>query len=282
MTSSIDPTRSWTRELAHLRTRALKLGLRRPAVESPLADITEEALTACASLLRDLAGSQLECERLRAEIRSEAAAWEHLFEVVPVASVLTDPSGLILNANHAAGVLLNVSAKRLKERQLFLFCEDREAFNGLLQQLAHGEGLLQVSLTMRPRERRPMETGVVVSAVSPGHSTAWLWFFVRPHASETTDGTALAEHGHHLIRPADDRNAAAVSVRSGAPDAPCHRCGASIADGHHFSETDCLNAINREMRALQARTQELSDVRIELTKRQLNQWRDQDQQDRSA
>src|SRR5687768_13518407 len=116
MADVVDTTPHWARELTHLRARARKL--RWQTADPLVGELTDEALATCDSVLRDLAGAQLECDRLRSRVRMGNADWNRLFDAMPGACLLTDNVGLILNANKAAGVLLNVSPKWLKDRQL--------------------------------------------------------------------------------------------------------------------------------------------------------------------
>jgi PAS domain-containing protein len=186
MFDKVDPVPHWTRAVAHLRNRAVKIGLRRPGTDSPNSQVADEALTSCDALLRDLAGAHLECERLGTGVRAEAARWEHLFELVPGPCILTDQQGLIINANRAAGLLLNVSVTALHQRQLRVFTEPGENFQALLHSLSTGHGQLRATLTLRPREQGPFETDVIVAPHSPNTNALWLWFFV---ASDTRHGT---------------------------------------------------------------------------------------------
>ena len=175
MTVTIDPVPRWSREVAQLRAQARKI--RRGSAPKE-AEVAEAALEACDSLLRDLAGAQLECERLQAKVQTEVAVWERLFDVMPRACLLTDSAGYIVNANSAAGTLLNVSARHLKDRQLLVFTRDRDAFRVLLERMGQGrEAEVQGSLGIRPRERRPVQMDVRVVPLSPG-TGMWLWFFL--------------------------------------------------------------------------------------------------------
>lgn len=175
MTVTLDPVPRWSREVAQLRAQARKI---RRGSSPKEAEVAEAALETCDSLLRDLAGAQLECERLQTKVQTEMAVWERLFDVMPRACLLTDSSGHIVNANSAAGALLNVSARHLKDRQLLVFTRDRDAFRVLLQRMSHGrEAEVQGSLGIRPRERRPVQMAVRVVPLSPG-AGMWLWFFV--------------------------------------------------------------------------------------------------------
>jgi PAS domain S-box-containing protein len=197
MTGPKDPVPHWTRLVSHLRTQALKRGR---DLQPASNQIVDDALEACDGLLRDLAGARLECERLEAEVRSGTASWERLFETIPVACVLTDGVGSIVDANRAAGVLLNLAARRLKERQLLLFSEDREAFDALLHQLARGaHDQHRARVTFRPRERRPSEIDALIVPLSGEPSTRWVWFLTpaqEPHAIDAETAHALVSATH--------------------------------------------------------------------------------------
>lgn len=193
MTYTFDPLSHWTRQLAGLRARAVK----RSRV-APCGDLTEDALSMCDSLLRELAGARRESDRLREDIRTSEAAWEHLFELMPGARLLTDPSGFILNANRAAGVLLNLSAKRLKNRELGLFYEDRQAFRALVQRLSSSGGdELRATLTLRARERKPAAMHVAVKPL-PSRDRFWLWFLTPASQGQTAPPFHLASDGESL------------------------------------------------------------------------------------
>ena len=172
-----DATANWMRQLAQLRTRALKVGLRRPGCQSPIGEVLEDALTASASLLKEFADAQIDCERSRADVEKRTAAWEHLFDVMPAACVATDADGVIRAANRAAGELFNLTARRLQNRPLVVFTDDRESFGKLISELVDRAGPCRAPLTVRPRERRPIRTEVVVTPLSPSQPVL-LWFFV--------------------------------------------------------------------------------------------------------
>lgn len=176
MTSTTDPTQRWTRELGQIRMQALKL--RRKFASGPVDEVTDAALSACDSMMRDLSDSYLENQRLRGELRAESDAWEHLFEMMPAACLLTDHQGLILKANPAAGALLNVTPKRLKDRELLLFTDDRHGLADILNSLDPISPQVRATLTVRPKERRPIATSVVVTAATQDQHTAWLWFVI--------------------------------------------------------------------------------------------------------
>lgn len=173
MSDTANPTTRWARELAHLRMRSLDL---RHVPAQPRGEgVAEAALAACDAILAELGGAYRECERLRTEVRAESMAWERLFELMPCACLVTDTQGLIVDANRAAGLVLNVAASRLKDRQLLVFTEARDAFVAVLKQLAFARPI-QTTLTVRPRERRPAQMRVSVAPLGEQPNGLWLWF----------------------------------------------------------------------------------------------------------
>ena len=94
---------------------------------------------------------------------------------MPVACLVTDGLGSILNANRAAGVFLNVSAKHLKDRQLLVFFADRHGFNALMQRLARHWRTSSDAVGAAQRAQTK-ETDILVVPLSNGHSGLWLWF----------------------------------------------------------------------------------------------------------
>ena len=183
MTNTIDPVARWTREVAYVRAQAGKL--RQGSVPPPVAAVMEHALTTCDALLQELAGSGTECERLRADVRAESAARDQLFDVMPMPCLVTDGVGIILEANRAAGALLNVSAKHLRDRQLLLFAADRDAFADLMHRSMVG-GEHRARVAMRPRERKPVAADVLVVPLSGSEVGYCRWFL---HVNRTTRPT---------------------------------------------------------------------------------------------
>ena len=193
MTNTIDPVSHWIRQLADIRAQAAK----RRRID-PSSDLTESALSICDAVVRDLAGARLECDRLRAEIRAADAAWEHLFDAMPGACLLTDGAGFILSANRAVGTLLNLSAKHLKDRELVVFSEERGAFQAILQRLGRSGDDIRETLTFRPRERKPAAVQVVVKPLTsrPG---LWLWFLTPVGHPQTATRAHIASGGESWI-----------------------------------------------------------------------------------
>jgi PAS domain-containing protein len=194
-------TARWSRELAHLRTRALKA---RPALSGSLTSgLTEDTLGMCDSLLRDLAGAYLRCERLHARIHTEVAAWERLFDVMPSACVVTDQSGAILNANHAAGSLLNIAPRYLRNRDLLVFTDPRDLFRSVLERIACAAEDVRVTFTVRPRERKPVKADVLVVPLSRNQPDLWLWFLgpCLPPRTAMCPGAQLTLAGNGSAQP---------------------------------------------------------------------------------
>jgi PAS domain-containing protein len=199
MIKSTDPAAGWARRLAALRAQAAR-GRR----GAPPADLTEDALSLCDTVIRELAGAQLTNDILRADLRTADAAWDHLFDTMPTACLMTDGASAILQANRVASGLLNVSASHLKGRDLLVYSQDREAFLTLLSQLSRNGGTeLRARLMVRPRERKPTLVQLhVVPAY--GREGAWLWA-LTPASAEAADLSLgiPADADHELTRLSD-------------------------------------------------------------------------------
>ncbi len=243
----IERTRPWTRELANLRGRAAKCGPRSGSQLNPVAQVTEDSLATCESMLQELAAGYLECDRLRGDVRAEADAWEHLFIAMPLACVVADRNGCILDANHACGVLLNLGPKRLRGRNLLVFSRDRTAFMTLVGEAADQTASITASLMFRPRERKPLSVTVLVVPPLPDSPGAWLWFLTptaTPTSGTTIDGADAEVSGADLDLEAPAR---------------CARCGDDTPNGPHASDADCVHALERRIRGLHSRLAEVQD-----------------------
>ena len=129
-------------------------------------------------MLRELAAAQLMSEHARRETQREAASRQLLFDHLPVASVTTDASGAIVNANPAAAALLNVSAKHLRGRLLLHFAEDREGFDRLTRRIQAGGDHVTAILPLRPRERASFLVRALIVGDSAQDTSSSIWFLV--------------------------------------------------------------------------------------------------------
>jgi PAS domain-containing protein len=189
MTFDTDTVRRWTRLIGELRTRRRRQDLVLPNAPTALAELTDQSLELAAGILRELAGTQLDCERLRESVRAEAAGRHYLLEHIPVACVAADVGGVIEYANAPAALLLNVSPKHLRGRMLLHFAADRSAFARLLAELPLAGGRLQVALPVRPRERGPARLQALIVPAGTPDGSSWLWFLTPIVAVQTEPST---------------------------------------------------------------------------------------------
>jgi PAS domain-containing protein len=176
------PTRPWTLAVARLKTRSADAR----EVPAKLRAVLDDALSTCDALLLHLGEAELEVERLKHRATEQAAEYEQLFHEMPVACVVVDGAGRILHANAQAATLLNVSARRLPERLLMHFVDEREAFQKLLDGLAP-TGSTRSTLMVRPRERARIEATVHMVPLERGSETVGLCFLL-PRQRSTSRG----------------------------------------------------------------------------------------------
>lgn len=114
-----------------------------------------------------------------------------LFDLSPVACLLTDVDGVVLNANAPAVRLLNVSQRHLIGRGVHLFVgADREGFLARLQGLDDGRETDQWQAVLRPRERCPFQATVIAALDEVGRV---ILMILKPEATFAALGAIAAE-----------------------------------------------------------------------------------------
>lgn len=87
-----------------------------------------------------------------------------LIEVAPVACLLIDASGVVIEANPAAGRALNMSHGRLPGKSFLLFMNgEREDFLARISDLVRREHPSRWPITLRPREQSSTQATVVAA-----------------------------------------------------------------------------------------------------------------------
>ena len=170
--------RRWSYELNELQTRTRKLRLNSGSTALLVADLLEDALSLCGTLIQELAGAQLLNRRAQADIRRYSDSWDYLFDSVPVPCVVTDAAATIISANRSAALFLNTSAKHLVGRLLLHFSDDRKKFSASLLAVEANRTRIEELMTIRPKERAPREMMVVVLPESPEADGRYLWFLL--------------------------------------------------------------------------------------------------------
>lgn len=114
-----------------------------------------------AQMQTKLEAAEIVEEQLLQENLRIAAAYQHyyeLFQSAPIASLVTDASGVILEANEAIAQLLNVPQRYLAGKPLILYVAqgDHLAFYTRLNQLAQARALQHWQLNLCPRQGEPL------------------------------------------------------------------------------------------------------------------------------
>jgi PAS domain-containing protein len=175
--------RRWTPIITRIKSRlANRNGSTPPKLEAAL----DEAVATFDVLLQDLAGADTANRNLRSRITRLETEWDDLFQKMPVACVVTDPSGTIRRANDRAADLLNTSVRHLQRENapLTYFVHDRQPFFALLNALPTA-GEVQATLLMRPRERALVMIDVRAVPRLADDESLWLWFLVPASATLT-------------------------------------------------------------------------------------------------
>jgi PAS domain-containing protein len=130
-----------------------------------------------------------------------------LIEVAPVACLLIDASGVVIEANPAAGRALNMSHGRLPGKSFLLFMNgEREDFLSRISDLVRSEHPSRWPITLRPREQSSTQATVVAAPQTDDRVMILLLPAQedpeRNHVTFPADGTL-----RHASRPAAQREA---------------------------------------------------------------------------
>jgi PAS domain-containing protein len=193
MTALQDPLmRRWTHALDLLRQRLRRAGGRDEA--SPMKTLATECLTTCEALLQEVATTETECRRLREIVSEEQQAWQRFFDVIPLACLVTDAHGLILAANRAAALFLNVSVLRLRNQTLTHYIIDRESLIDVLEHQIVEKSQVHASFRVRPREKAIKEIEANVVADPGRNAGTWIWFLMP--IERARDMREMTSSGH--------------------------------------------------------------------------------------
>jgi PAS domain-containing protein len=168
--------RRWTMEIDAIRRRVAR-SLRHSETNG-VGTMLATCLSTCENLLQELVQGEEERERLRRLASSERDNWQRLFDVLPPPCVITDGDGVILGANRAAALLLNVAGGRLRGQRLTHFVIDREALQLSLQDQTRSGSPVRVSIRLRPREKATVHVDVVIASDAGIAAGDKLWFLL--------------------------------------------------------------------------------------------------------
>jgi PAS domain-containing protein len=173
--------------VTQVRTRALRLKLEQSHAGG-VREVLDESLELSSAILQELAGAHLHIQQLAKERQRALEHWDYLFDHMLSACLLTDVHGTILNANRAAALLLNLSAKSLRDRLLLHFVQERDACQEILATMRIDGTPIHTELTVRPRERACFRARLSLLPQAPGDLTTWLWFMTADPGERAARG----------------------------------------------------------------------------------------------
>jgi DNA-binding response OmpR family regulator len=118
---------------------------------------------------------------------AENARYKELYVFAPMGYLVTDQHGLILEANLAAGQLLNTARKFLLGKPLSTYISDesKNYFRGRLSKLSQAKGLQDWKLEINPRQLDPVLVRIVASPMRDqvGNLFAIRWLMLTERAA---------------------------------------------------------------------------------------------------
>jgi PAS domain S-box-containing protein len=141
------------------------LTLPSPAKESELGETAAELRDAAAALSQAHAELNAAVGALREQLEQERVRYRDLFEWAPEAYLVTDPEGVILEANRAAEELFGYAAGALREAPMerLLPASERQAFSAMLSRMRMLEVVGDWELELCRRDKSGFPAAVTVA-----------------------------------------------------------------------------------------------------------------------
>lgn len=145
----------------------------------------------------DLTQAMSDHLRAKQEVDTIRQRGTTLFRLVPTPCIATDHTGVVLDMNPAAATLLNTAPRFVAGRQFCLFVDgNRPDVLRVLLDVQRSGDTQQISVTIRPRERAPLDAMLLVAQNTPDE----LLLVVNVQA----DGSRLSRRGRPSTPPAPE------------------------------------------------------------------------------
>jgi PAS domain S-box-containing protein len=186
-----------------------------PAPPPPLTMELFEELNVTLEELK-IAEEELHQQAEELALSHESAAAEHqryreLFNFAPDGYIVTDPQGIIIEANRAAAALLNIAQGRLIRKPLavFIALDDRGAFRSQIAWLQNGGRVREWEVWVKPRNRPPFPAALSCTASRQAHGiVAWLRWLLRDISERKQAEDVIRRANETLERQVKERTLA--------------------------------------------------------------------------
>jgi diguanylate cyclase (GGDEF)-like protein/PAS domain S-box-containing protein len=138
--------------------------------------IITEAFEELHTTLEELLTVSQDLEVTRAALEKERRRYQDLFEFAPDGYLVTNKSGIIQEANHAAATLFGIRQEYLLGKPLIVFIaqEDRQLFSSKMNNL---QQLVNWEINLQPREGKAFPVSLRISAIydPENKQVGWRW-----------------------------------------------------------------------------------------------------------
>jgi PAS domain S-box-containing protein len=194
----------------------LALHERLGAETAPAAEVLPELLEDLQTVLEELhiadeeqyqQNEALDAARLAAE--AERQRYQELFDFAPDGYLVTDPDGMIQEANRAAAILLGVPQSQMLNKPLtgFIAEEERQAFRVFLAQLQQLECMQDWEIRLQPWAGAAFPAELTVATIRTPQGMAGVRWMLRDISLRKQAEEALKQAHSTLERRVEERTA---------------------------------------------------------------------------
>jgi PAS domain S-box-containing protein len=243
-----------SKEFGHLRLLPKESG--EPAREEPPAQPTVDELKLLVEKLQvadeELRQQNEELALAHAQVDEERERYRELFELAPDAYLVTNPSGIINEANRSASELLGIPPQFLMGKALasYVAPEDRPRFRTLLNQTPGLSGARTISLRMRTRQGARLYAELTYSvALGPGNAPGGFRWLIRDVTEQERLAAQIRTLNAELESRVADRTADLRAAQQLAEDllrreqAARRAAEASEAQSRHVQKLESLGVL---------------------------------------
>ncbi|MEH2169127.1 MAG: EAL domain-containing protein [Nostoc sp.] len=191
---------NFSQQIEELRSRVRGIWQRTATQPNSHQELIIAAFDELQIAVEELFAASEELEVTRAAAEKECRRYQELFDFAPDAYLVTDATGKILEANHAAATMFSVHQKYLIGKPLIVFIaqQDRRFFSSQINNLQQSSKWV---IDLKPRSSKPFPASIIASPVYDSQEKLVGWRWLLRNISEAKQAEErVAKHTEELAK----------------------------------------------------------------------------------